>query len=94
MEDAVICQSCSLVAHSTCKISAPPNCDLQAQLYRYSQYVARANLVDPVDPAKGINMSIEHWPPPDTSPIKPPARPTSFKEAFKSILTTKRSKGS
>lgn len=34
----MLCEQCSLIAHSRCADSAPPTCDLRAQLLLYAQY--------------------------------------------------------
>jgi hypothetical protein len=39
----VICESCSLIAHSRCAANAPPTCDLRAQLLLYAQYAENGN---------------------------------------------------
>ena len=35
---AVLCDQCSLIAHSKCAHNAPPTCNLRAQLLLYAQY--------------------------------------------------------
>jgi len=40
-KSAVICESCSLIAHSKCAVNAPPTCDLRAQLLLYAQYAEK-----------------------------------------------------
>lgn len=42
-KSAVICESCSLIAHSKCAVNAPPTCDLRAQLLLYAQYAENGN---------------------------------------------------
>jgi hypothetical protein len=42
-KSAVICESCSLIAHSKCAANAPPTCDLRAQLLLYAQYAEKGN---------------------------------------------------
>lgn len=42
-KSAVICESCSLIAHSKCATNAPPTCDLRAQLLLYAQYAEKGN---------------------------------------------------
>lgn len=37
-KSAVLCEQCSLIAHSKCAAHAPPTCDLRAQLLMYAQY--------------------------------------------------------
>ncbi|KAJ7623201.1 STE/STE11/cdc15 protein kinase [Roridomyces roridus] len=40
---AVLCEQCSLIAHSRCAVNAPPTCDLRAQLLLYAQYAEKGN---------------------------------------------------
>ncbi|KAJ6610201.1 hypothetical protein B0H10DRAFT_2225214 [Mycena sp. CBHHK59/15] len=42
-KSAVLCQHCSLIAHSKCAVNAPPTCDLRAQLLLYAQYAEKGN---------------------------------------------------
>ncbi|KAF7309786.1 Cell division control protein [Mycena indigotica] len=42
-KSAVLCEQCSLIAHSKCAINAPPTCDLRAQLLLYAQYAEKDN---------------------------------------------------
>lgn len=42
-KSAVLCESCSLIAHSKCATNAPPTCDLRAQLLMYAQYAEKGN---------------------------------------------------
>jgi len=42
-KSAVICAQCSLISHAKCAISAPPTCDLRAQLLLYAQYAEKGN---------------------------------------------------
>ncbi|KAJ7858456.1 kinase-like domain-containing protein [Mycena leptocephala] len=42
-KSAVLCEQCSLIAHSRCVVNAPPTCDLHAQLLLYAQYAERGN---------------------------------------------------
>ncbi|KAJ7577053.1 STE/STE11/cdc15 protein kinase [Mycena floridula] len=42
-KSAVLCAQCSLIAHSKCASSAPPTCDLRAQLLLYAQYAQQGN---------------------------------------------------
>ncbi|CAL1715053.1 unnamed protein product [Somion occarium] len=37
-KSAVLCEQCSLIAHTKCAPNAPPTCDLRAQLLLYAQY--------------------------------------------------------
>lgn len=37
-KSAVLCETCSLIAHSRCATNAPPTCDLRAQLLQYANY--------------------------------------------------------
>ncbi|KAJ6581497.1 hypothetical protein B0H19DRAFT_927936 [Mycena capillaripes] len=42
-KSAVLCEQCSLIAHSKCAVDAPPTCDLRAQLLLYAQYAEKGN---------------------------------------------------
>ncbi|KAJ7066618.1 Pkinase-domain-containing protein [Mycena amicta] len=42
-KSAVLCEQCSLIAHSKCAMNAPPTCDLRAQLLLYAQYAEKDN---------------------------------------------------
>src|ERR1700722_1512594 len=42
-KSAVLCEQCSLIAHSKCSSNAPPTCDLRAQLLLYAQYPQKGN---------------------------------------------------
>ncbi|KAF7308778.1 Cell division control protein [Mycena kentingensis (nom. inval.)] len=42
-KSAVLCEQCSLIAHSKCAVNAPPTCDLRAQLLLYAQYAEKDN---------------------------------------------------
>ncbi|KAJ7672369.1 hypothetical protein DFH06DRAFT_91381 [Mycena polygramma] len=42
-KSAVLCEQCSLIAHSKCAVNAPPTCDLRAQLSLYAQYAVKGN---------------------------------------------------
>ena len=42
-KSAVLCETCSLIAHSKCAVNAPPTCDLRAQLLLYAQYAEKGN---------------------------------------------------
>ncbi|KAJ7155370.1 Pkinase-domain-containing protein [Mycena crocata] len=42
-KSAVLCEQCSLIAHSKCAVNAPPTCDLRAQLLLYAQYAEKGN---------------------------------------------------
>ncbi|KAF7308545.1 Cell division control protein [Mycena chlorophos] len=42
-KSAVLCEQCSLIAHSKCASNAPPTCDLRAQLLLYAQYAEKDN---------------------------------------------------
>lgn len=39
---AVLCDQCSLIAHSKCAHNAPPTCTLRAQLLLYAQYAEKS----------------------------------------------------
>ncbi|TFK53421.1 hypothetical protein OE88DRAFT_1655548 [Heliocybe sulcata] len=38
---AVLCEQCSLIAHSKCAANAPPTCDLRSQLLLFAQYAEK-----------------------------------------------------
>ena len=40
---AVLCDQCSLIAHSKCAHNAPPTCNLRAQLLLYAQYAEKGS---------------------------------------------------
>ncbi|TFK39801.1 hypothetical protein BDQ12DRAFT_511749 [Crucibulum laeve] len=42
-KSAVLCAQCSLISHAKCADSAPPTCDLRAQLLLYAQYAEKGN---------------------------------------------------
>ncbi|KAH6915968.1 STE/STE11/cdc15 protein kinase [Coprinopsis sp. MPI-PUGE-AT-0042] len=42
-KSAVLCAQCSLISHARCASSAPPTCDLRAQLLLYAQYADKGN---------------------------------------------------
>ncbi|KAG2011848.1 STE/STE11 protein kinase [Coprinopsis cinerea AmutBmut pab1-1] len=42
-KSAVLCAQCSLISHAKCAASAPPTCDLRAQLLLYAQYAEKGN---------------------------------------------------
>ncbi|KAF7308499.1 hypothetical protein HMN09_00698900 [Mycena chlorophos] len=45
-KSAVLCEQCTLVAHSKCAINAPRTCDLHVQLLLYAQYAENDNAQD------------------------------------------------
>ncbi|KAF9223995.1 hypothetical protein BS17DRAFT_703821 [Gyrodon lividus] len=58
-KSAVICEQCSLIAHSKCARDAPPTCDLRSQLLLYAQYAEKVNPMSvcshPLDAANGLS---------------------------------------
>ncbi|EMD38930.1 hypothetical protein CERSUDRAFT_112640 [Gelatoporia subvermispora B] len=51
-KSAVLCEQCSLIAHSRCSANAPPTCDLRAQLLLYAQYAEHGDPSNPyINPA-------------------------------------------
>jgi serine/threonine protein kinase len=42
-KSAVLCDQCSLIAHSKCAVNAPPTCGLRAQLLLFAQYAEKGN---------------------------------------------------
>src|SRR5882762_6295526 len=105
---AVICASCSLVAHSKCALDAPPTCDLRSQLLLYAQYAekgnpgsAYSNSVDLIKVTGGhIPTSLSEVayvaPPASSKSIDIPQSPHRPSTAFKfmAAFRTKRSKTS
>lgn len=57
-KSAVLCEQCSLIAHSKCAMNAPPTCDLRAQLLLYARYAEQGNpgsvYSNPVDILNGV----------------------------------------
>ncbi len=46
---AVVCEECSLIAHSKCKGNAPPTCGLRAQLLQYANYSSQPDSPNALD---------------------------------------------
>ncbi|KAJ7483244.1 kinase-like domain-containing protein [Mycena latifolia] len=60
-KSAVLCEQCSLIAHSQCAVNAPPTCDLRAQLLLYSQYAEKGNPGSAYsNPLDAVNESHPH----------------------------------
>jgi hypothetical protein len=59
---AVLCQDCSLIAHSRCAADAPATCDIRAQLLLYAQYT-HEGIPPPPTPTAG---------PPEVTPSTSP----------------------
>lgn len=63
-KSAVLCESCSLIAHSKCAVNAPLTCDLRSQLLEYAHFAEKgspggvyANSVDLLRNGSGISPS-------------------------------------
>lgn len=96
---AVLCDQCSLIAHSKCAHNAPPTCNLRAQLLLYAQYAEKNSspleLLGPMTlsqssdgvstPRTSFDFGQSSSPP--TPPIHPPT-------AFKVFTAFKRSRSS
>jgi len=50
-KSAVLCELCSLIAHSKCIPNAPPTCDLRSQLLSYAQYAENGGSANNVYPS-------------------------------------------
>jgi hypothetical protein len=48
-KSAVICETCSLIAHQKCACNAPPTCDLRAQLLLYASYAGSNAMAQAAD---------------------------------------------
>jgi len=46
-KSAVLCEQCSLIAHTKCAPNAPPTCDLRSQLLLYAQYAENGTPTSP-----------------------------------------------
>ncbi|KAJ7592858.1 kinase-like domain-containing protein [Mycena floridula] len=103
-KSAVLCAQCSLIAHSKCASSAPPTCDLRAQLLLYAQYAQEGNsgnaysnmdLLDenhPKSPMSDVSH-IAHSP--QTSTDTAPGPPLSTAPTFSKFMAAfKRSRSS
>lgn len=56
-KSAVLCSQCSLISHAKCAVSAPPTCDLRAQLLLYAQYAEKGNPTSVYsNPAEGLSV--------------------------------------
>lgn len=97
-KSAVLCEHCSLIAHSKCIPNAPPTCDLRAQLLLYAHYaesgtptsateiLAAAQSAAPASPiSDGGTSARPSLDVPSASPTPPLHPPTAFKvlSAFK-----------
>lgn len=98
---AVLCDQCSLIAHSKCAHNAPPTCNLRAQLLLYAQYAEKNStpleLLGPMTlstssggvstPRTSFDFGQPSTPNPSTPPVHPPT-------AFKVLTAFKRSRSS
>lgn len=87
---AVLCDQCSLIAHSKCAGNAPPTCNLRAQLLLYAQYAENGtspiDILGPASPSPHSDggytsrTSIDTLSPPSPMPSSPsPHPPTAYK---------------
>jgi hypothetical protein len=98
---AVLCDQCSLIAHSKCAHNAPPTCNLRAQLLLYAQYAEKSStpleLLGPMtlsQSSEGVSTprtSFDFGQPSTQSSSPPPIHPPT---AFKVITAFKRSRSS
>lgn len=73
-KSAVLCAQCSLIAHSKCATSAPPTCDLRAQLLLYAQYAEMGNPASVYsNPADGLRDTHPTSPASDVAYVAHPA---------------------
>ena len=96
---AVLCDQCSLIAHSKCAHNAPPTCNLRAQLLLYAQYAEKSSspleLLGPMtlsQSSEGVSTprtSFDFGQPSTSSPSTPPVPPPT---AFKVLAAFKRSR--
>ncbi|KAF9645362.1 hypothetical protein BDM02DRAFT_3189769 [Thelephora ganbajun] len=96
---AVLCDQCSLIAHSKCAHNAPPTCNLRAQLLLYAQYAEKGcsplELLGPMTlspsaegvstPRTSFDFGQQSTSSSTTSPVHPPT-------AFKVLTAFKRSR--
>ncbi|KAF7372656.1 Cell division control protein [Mycena venus] len=63
-KSAVLCEHCSLIAHSKCAVNAPHACDLHTQLLPYSQYAEKGSPLNaysnPLDALNGPGHGSPH----------------------------------
>lgn len=98
---AVLCDQCSLIAHSKCAHNAPPTCNLRAQLLLYAQYAENGSspleLLGPMTlstSTEGVSTprtSIDIGQPSTQTSATPPIHPPT---AFKVLTAFKRSRSS
>jgi hypothetical protein len=96
----VLCDQCSLIAHSKCAHNAPPTCNLRAQLLLYAQYAEKGSTPLEFLGPMSLSSSTEGVSTPRTSfdfgqptpsPGTPPVHPPT---AFKVLNAFKRSRSS
>lgn len=92
---AVLCDQCSLIAHSKCASNAPPTCNLRAQLLLYAQYadkgtppmdiLGRGSSVPTSDGGYTSRTSFDRTVTPQPSPgqSSPPPATHKIKSVFK-----------
>ncbi|TCD71833.1 hypothetical protein EIP91_003176 [Steccherinum ochraceum] len=66
-KSAVLCEQCSLIAHTKCAPNAPPTCDLRSQLLLYAQYAENGTSPGPYSHPMEIVAAMSNGTP--TSPI-------------------------
>ncbi|KAH8108352.1 hypothetical protein DFH11DRAFT_1732067, partial [Phellopilus nigrolimitatus] len=88
---AVVCEECTLIAHSRCAPNAPPTCGLRAQLLQYANYSPTPDSPNALDIFKqftpssspvpdSLLASKENTPSPEGE--TPPPPPTAYKSMF------------
>ena len=68
-KSAVLCETCSLIAHSKCAVNAPPTCDLRAQLLLYAQYAEKGNPTSAYATSMDVLKTRGHIPTSPTSEV-------------------------
>ena len=93
----MLCDQCSLIAHSKCAHNAPPTCNLRAQLLLYAQYAEKGSspleLLGPMslsNSTEGVStprtsFDLSQHPTPTPATVHPPT-------AFKVLTAFKRSR--
>ena len=80
-KSAVLCETCSLIAHSKCAVNAPPTCDLRAQLLLYAQYAEKGNPTSAYATSMDALKMRGHTPTSPTSEVGYVAPPPSSKKS-------------
>ena len=97
---AVLCDQCSLIAHSKCAHSAPPTCNLRAQLLLYAQYAEKGSsplellgpmTLGPSTEGASTPASVDFGQQSTSSSATPPVHPPT---AFRVLTAFRRSRSS